>query len=326
MTVSVCIPTYNQAQFLEKAIRSAQSQTYPILEIIVSDDASTDNTSKVLAKLQSEISNLKVIGNKKNQGITSNVNCVLRAAKGDLIVRLDSDDFLETDYVLNFVDHFRTNSNLGFGHAAVKEVNQFDTPLRTRRLFRSTSIQSSTEALKEASKGYRVAANIIIFRRNVLERVGFIRTTINFAEDYYLTSDITAHGFDNIYLQKILSNYRVWTDLKQTRSKRKLAEIRGLHAVYRDVLMPAFIKNGFSVELLQQRMASVAINQSDCLAWSIYNKAEKQELLFALNSLSNRFDAKLVYFFYRSGLGFILLIPKYFVSLLKGFIKSILKQ
>jgi glycosyltransferase involved in cell wall biosynthesis len=325
MTVSVCIPTYNQAQFLEKAIRSANSQIYPILEIIVSDDASTDNTSKVLAKLQSEISILRVIENTKNQGITTNVNKVLRAAKGDLILRLDSDDFLEPDYVLNFVDYFRTNSNLGFGHAAVKEINQFDIPLKTRRLFRTNAIQSSTEALRDASKGYRVAANIIIFRKSALERVGFIRTSINFAEDYYLTSDISAHGFDNVYVEKILSSYRVWTDIKQTRSKRKLVEIKGLCAVYKEVLIPAYVRNNFSVKNLRKQMTSVAINHSDCLGWSIYNKVEKKELLSALNNMSDRSSAKFVYYLHLNGLGFIVLLPKYFVFQLKGLIKSIMK-
>ena len=50
MGISICIPTYNQADYLELAVRSALEQTIPILEIIVSNDCSTDTTKEVLDK------------------------------------------------------------------------------------------------------------------------------------------------------------------------------------------------------------------------------------------------------------------------------------
>ena len=50
-TVAVCIGTYNQAQYLRECIESALAQTYPIQEIWVSDDASTDNTPQVMEEI-----------------------------------------------------------------------------------------------------------------------------------------------------------------------------------------------------------------------------------------------------------------------------------
>ena len=52
MTVSVCIPTYNQEKFIEQAVRSAYNQTFKPVEIVVSDDSSNDNTGFILRKLK----------------------------------------------------------------------------------------------------------------------------------------------------------------------------------------------------------------------------------------------------------------------------------
>jgi glycosyltransferase involved in cell wall biosynthesis len=69
--VSICIPTYNQSAYLERAIRSAYNQTYKPKEIIVCDDCSTDETRFVLERLTSEISILTVFYQPINLGILS---------------------------------------------------------------------------------------------------------------------------------------------------------------------------------------------------------------------------------------------------------------
>ncbi|MDB5009966.1 MAG: glycosyl transferase, partial [Mucilaginibacter sp.] len=60
-SVSICICTYNQALYLEQAVRSAFQQTLLPIEIIVSDDCSTDETPQVLKRLSEELPLLKVI-------------------------------------------------------------------------------------------------------------------------------------------------------------------------------------------------------------------------------------------------------------------------
>src|SRR5215217_5302959 len=99
MMISVCIPTFNQAPFIEQAIRSAYDQTLKPDEIIVFDDCSTDHTAQIIDALTQEISILKVYRQPINLGISGNVDSCLRAAKGDLIVRLDSDDQLLPHYI-----------------------------------------------------------------------------------------------------------------------------------------------------------------------------------------------------------------------------------
>jgi len=95
--VSVIIPAYNQAQFLGGAIQSVLDQSYNDYEIIVIDDGSTDNTKEVAAQFGERVRYIW----QENKGLAGARNTGIRAAKGELIGLLDSDDqwlpvFLET--------------------------------------------------------------------------------------------------------------------------------------------------------------------------------------------------------------------------------------
>lgn len=98
-TVAVCIPTYNQAHFLEEAVSSAFAQDYTgPLEVWVSDDGSSDQTRPVLRGLRERFPDLRLILQEVNLGIAGNSSAVLRAPDAELVVRLDSDDLLERQH------------------------------------------------------------------------------------------------------------------------------------------------------------------------------------------------------------------------------------
>src|ERR687890_856397 len=87
--VSVVIPCYNQAHFLGEAIESVLAQSYPRFEIIVVDDGSTDDTSKVAAR---HPGGRYVYQN--NQGVSAARNSGLARSEGEYVVFLDADDRL----------------------------------------------------------------------------------------------------------------------------------------------------------------------------------------------------------------------------------------
>ncbi len=93
MNISVIIPTYNRASTIERALQSVLGQTFPPQEIIVVDDASTDNTSEILEKYSDKIS---IITNPKNSGVSISRNVGIQQARGDWIAFLDSDDQWES--------------------------------------------------------------------------------------------------------------------------------------------------------------------------------------------------------------------------------------
>ncbi|BAY77522.1 glycosyl transferase family protein [Nostoc linckia NIES-25] len=89
--VSVIIPAYNTEAYIEKAIKSALEQTLNDIEVIVVDDASSDKTVEVAKSFVDE--RLKVIVNQQNLGAAAARNRALRAAQGEWIAVLDSDDW-----------------------------------------------------------------------------------------------------------------------------------------------------------------------------------------------------------------------------------------
>ncbi len=324
MKISVCIPTYNQANYVEKAVKSAFLQTLTPTEIIVSDDCSTDATLSVLQKLAVEIPILKIYRQSDNQGIAKNTDHCLRSAIGDIIVRLDSDDYLSPEYIERLSALLQKCPNAGYAHCAIQEVDEKGNFLKERRLFRKEVCQSADDALKSAVFGYRVAANVIMFKREALVRADYLRGRANFAEDYHLTASISSMGFANAYDSEILAYYRVWVDAGKARQKRKLAEINGLRRVFEEVLEPSFKSRNWNVNVIERSKANYACIQADCLGWNIYNNQEKKELAVELEKLSASKKAKTTVWMYLNGAGFILTGYSKMVSFFKQIAKKII--
>nr|WP_296031961.1 glycosyltransferase family 2 protein [uncultured Dorea sp.] len=88
--VSIIMPSYNTALYIEKTIQSVLDQTYPNWELIIVDDCSTDNTDEVLEKIKD--TRIHYLKNEKNSGAAVSRNKALRESKGQWIAFLDSDD------------------------------------------------------------------------------------------------------------------------------------------------------------------------------------------------------------------------------------------
>ena len=101
--VSIMIPTYNQAHIIDKAIKSAQSQDYPNLEIIISDDCSTDHTYDEIQRFLCD-SRVKYFRNPANLGRVKNYSKTLRDyVNGEWVVNLDGDDHYINDQFISEV-------------------------------------------------------------------------------------------------------------------------------------------------------------------------------------------------------------------------------
>lgn len=93
-TVAVIIPCYNYARYLPEAIESALSQCGVDVEVVVVDDASTDESLQVARQFAANDPRVKVISHRKNAGPVETFNDGLAAAQGEFLVRLDADDIL----------------------------------------------------------------------------------------------------------------------------------------------------------------------------------------------------------------------------------------
>lgn len=91
--VTIMIPTYNQAGFIAEAVASALAQTYPVLEVLVGDDASTDETPEIIARFLRD-PRVRYVRQPHNLGRTANYHCLLHQhSRGEYVVNLDGDDY-----------------------------------------------------------------------------------------------------------------------------------------------------------------------------------------------------------------------------------------
>ena len=124
--VSICIPTYNGEKYIAEALTSAINQTYKNIEIIVSDDASKDNTLEIIESFN-EKTNIPIhIYHHQPKGIGANWNNCVKKAKGDFIKFLFQDDVLKPTCIERMVKLAVTNTNVGLVYCKREII--FDRP------------------------------------------------------------------------------------------------------------------------------------------------------------------------------------------------------
>lgn len=108
-TISVLIAAYNCAGFITRAINSALDQSVPVLEVLVVDDASTDDTAAVVAAMARQDARIRLLSLAQNGGPSRARNAGLDQARGDWVAILDADDAMLPDrlqHMLEIADHY----------------------------------------------------------------------------------------------------------------------------------------------------------------------------------------------------------------------------
>ena len=96
--ISVIVPVYNVAQYLEKSIASIQQQTYQNLEIILVDDGATDESGRLCEQIAEQDERVLVY-HKENEGLSQARNDGLKQAHGDYVIFIDSDDYIHPEMI-----------------------------------------------------------------------------------------------------------------------------------------------------------------------------------------------------------------------------------
>lgn len=102
--VTIIIPVYNAEAFLPKCIESIISQSYSNFELLLVDDCSTDNSYSICQSYSSLDSRLLIIRNNINKGVTITRNLGLDNAKGEYILFIDNDDYIDNNYIETFIN------------------------------------------------------------------------------------------------------------------------------------------------------------------------------------------------------------------------------
>jgi len=142
--VSIVITSYNRQQWIAQAIESALQQDYPNLEVVVNDDCSTDNSVEVIKRYTND-PRVRFFRNEKNLGIALNYRLTfMELAKGDYLMNLGSDDYLENpSFISNAIRIADNRKDVGiiFGRSTLlfEKTGELvsNDPVREQLLFRS---------------------------------------------------------------------------------------------------------------------------------------------------------------------------------------------
>ncbi len=199
--VSVVIPTYNRADFILESVTSVLDQTFQDFEVVVVDDGSSDNTPALIRSVaDSRIRYLYQV----NKGVAAALNMGWRAARGDYIGRLDSDDRWHPDLLMRLVPTLESNPAIGLAYARAQWMDQ-----KGRRLPQMLGAPEKfpNQTLKSLLYGDFVCPVAVIFRRACIEQVNGYDETLIANEDWDLWIRMsTLSRF--AYLEEVLADYR----------------------------------------------------------------------------------------------------------------------
>jgi glycosyltransferase involved in cell wall biosynthesis len=153
-TVSVVVCTFNGERFVGAQLESILAQTHPLLEIIVSDDASCDSTELIVRDFQRRHpSTIRWVQNERNLGVTANFERALSIAEGTVIFLSDQDDVWQTDKVAKIMARFASSTNVLLVHS---DADLVDEQLRSlgATLFQSYSVSSRERELADTGRGF----------------------------------------------------------------------------------------------------------------------------------------------------------------------------
>ena len=120
--VTIGIPTYNRGdERLQRVVDAATNQDWPNLEILVSDNASTDETETLMKSVSD--SRVRYIKQEKNIGANANFNFLLQEARGEWFLLFHDDDLIDRDFVSSCLAVAATGDRFGFIRTGVRSIN-----------------------------------------------------------------------------------------------------------------------------------------------------------------------------------------------------------
>jgi glycosyltransferase involved in cell wall biosynthesis len=176
--ISVAIATFHRAAMVEEAIQAALGQSLVPDEVVVYDDASTDDTAAALSRIASQNPRVRVFRQARNTGGVANWNAAIEATRGDLIAWCSDDDIFERGHLAASVKYLEEHPDVGIVHSGFADY--IDTgrgaPQVVRRPLRSPSplVLDRENLLSYMTRYYDwpFHPSTLVMRRRVWEKVG----------------------------------------------------------------------------------------------------------------------------------------------------------
>jgi len=177
-TASVIIPTYNRAHLVGRAIQSVLNQTYQDFELIIVDDASTDNTEDVIKEFQQKDNRIIYLKHDQNKGGSAARNTGIKISKGKYIAFLDSDDEWFPEKLEKQMNYIQS-SNYGFMYCNMI-IND-----KTNNTKKNLKIDFKDDIFIDLLKnGSGICTSALLVKQSLLEKVGGFDESLPSYQDY----------------------------------------------------------------------------------------------------------------------------------------------
>jgi len=209
--ISVIMPVYNSSKYINDSIKSIVNQTFRSWELIIINDASTDDTYKKIKKIKNK--KIKIINLRKNIGTYKSIEKALKICRGTFIAFHDSDD-------ISFLNRFKIQFNflkkrkdISLVASSYKIIDQYKNIIKSK-LINFSSVKFNLIFPCENL----ICNSSVMFRKNILQDVNFLNKNYYYSNDYFFFLRIFKKK-KILILKNFLVKYRVH-DFQRTKEEK----------------------------------------------------------------------------------------------------------
>jgi GT2 family glycosyltransferase len=215
--VSIIIPNWNGGHLLRTCLDSVKRQTYTNFEIIVVDNASTDDSRELIARDYPEV---RVVALDSNRGFAGGVNEGLRAARAQVIVLLNNDTEAEATWLEELVGALQANSRAGMAASKLRLFDERDKLHSAGDFYRADGVPGN-RGVWEVDRGqyddaatappiFGACAGAAAYRRELFDRIGVLDTDLgSYCEDVDLNWRARLAGYECVYAPRAVVYHHV---------------------------------------------------------------------------------------------------------------------
>lgn len=217
--VSVIVVTYNSSKFVLETLESVRKQTYSNIELIITDDCSTDNTLEICECWIKENSDsfvyTNIITSKKNTGIPSNCNRGVKRSRGEWVKFIAADDYLLERCIDDNLFFIKENPEAKFVVSNLLEMNCSGVLIeKTNEINKGLLFYFSAKTFASQLKAYIrwpefLNSPTFFINRDLLKEINYFDEDYRIYEDMPLIYRVNLKGYRLYYMDKKTVKYRV---------------------------------------------------------------------------------------------------------------------
>lgn len=250
---SIVIVTYNFEKIILECLNGIEKQTYRNFEVIITDDASEDKTVEICEKWKEKVKDqivVTIIKNKKNEGVTKNINKGIKLATKEWVKIVAGDDILREDALENI--NFFINNNLEAKIIAskaqlfcIKNGKRIDLEVEPKN--KEIYTKSTIEQFKRLLEGNFILAPTVVIKNSLLKDMNYFDEKYKMVEDYPFWLKLLKNNIKFYFLDKIIIDYR--QSSSSVSGKKEEEEVNPLmfefeNRIYEDIYLKE-VKNPF---------------------------------------------------------------------------------